>query len=630
MLILRDILLQFGERTLFDHINAHITFDQKIGIVGRNGAGKSTLLEVITRQIPIDEGEIITDRKKTIAYFPQHIVLESTKNVFDETYDIFHIYIKAQARVTAIELELQNAPDNAEELLDEYMELLEKLKQFDQPKALGRTHEVLNGLGFTEKQKNDQVSSLSVGWKMRVVLAKLLLSNADFYLLDEPTNHLDLSTKEWFCDFLKHAPFGFLLVTHDRYFLEKACSKILELENGRGTMYEGNFSSYINQKERQRAITKSAHETQQKEIERKQETIDRFRAKASKATMVKSMIKQLDKIERIEIEPPIPKIRITFPETTAPGKTVLTLKDLSYKFGDHQIFKNASAVISRGQKVALVAPNGTGKTTLFNVITGKYPLQTGEIVLGHNVKAAFFEQEQSSVLNPQNTIYEEVARGCKDVREETIRAFLGSFLFSGSDIHKKISVLSGGEKNRVAMVKVLLQKANFLILDEPTNHLDLVTKELLLQALQQYQGTILIVSHDHTFIEGLATDILELMPNELLHFPGTYEAYLDYRKEHVVQAQAPVAAAVNVLATQTDTAKTPSKDQLDIRKQMGKIEKNIERLEQDQKNISERFADLEYGTKEYQDAAQKLQSITNELKQKTIDWENLQLKVDLE
>lgn len=628
MIILRDILLAFGERTLFDQISAHITFDLKIGIVGRNGAGKSTLLEVITRHIPLDEGEIITDKKQTIAYFPQHIVLNSTKSVFDEAYYVFHVFIDAQRRCTAIEEELKLAPDHAEQLLEEYTDLLDKLKRFDQVRALARTHEVLTGLGFSEKQKNDAVNTLSVGWKMRIVLAKLLLSDADFYLFDEPTNHLDLSTKEWFCDYLRNAPFGFLLVTHDRYFLEKACYKIFELENGKGTMYDGNFSSYINQKERKRAITQASYETQQKEIERKEETINRFRAKASKATMVKSMIKQLDKIERIEIEPPLPKIHIRFPEITSPGKTVLTLKDLSYRFGDKKIFEHASATIMRGQKVALVAPNGTGKTTLFNVISGKYPLQTGEITLGYNVKSAFFEQEQGTVMTGTNTVYEEVSRACPDVREDTIRAFLGSFLFSGSDIHKKISMLSGGEKNRVAMVKVLLQKANLLMLDEPTNHLDLVTKEILLQALQQYQGTMLIVSHDHLFIEKLATDILELMPNGLHHFPGSYEAYLDYKKIHSAASPTTLSGSTSPVNTQPEQP-VESKEKQELRKKITKIERTVAKLEEDQKNMSENFANLVYGTEAYAEAVRKLDAITKELRQKTIDWENLQKRFDL-
>lgn len=634
MIILRDILLQFGERTLFDHINAHITFDLKIGVVGRNGAGKSTLLEVITRNLPVDEGEIVTDKKQTIAYFPQHIVLTSTKSVFDEAYYVFHVFIEAKKRATAIEEELGTAPDNAEELLEEYTDLLDKLKQFDEVRAIARTHEVLNGLGFSQKQKDEPVSTLSVGWKMRIVLAKLLLSDADFYLFDEPTNHLDLSTKEWFCDYLTHAPFGFLLVTHDRYFLEKACSKMFELENGKGTMYDGNFSSYINQKERKRALTQAAYETQQKEIERKQETINRFRATASKATMVRSMVKQLDKIDRIEIEPPLPKIRITFPQITQPGKTVLTLKDLSYKFGDKKIFENASALIMRGQKVALVAPNGTGKTTLFNVIAGKYPLQTGSIELGYNVKSAFFEQEQGTVMTPTHTIYEEVSRACPDVREETIRMFLGSFLFSGSDVHKKISMLSGGEKNRVAMVKVLLQKANFLLLDEPTNHLDLVTKEILLQALQQYQGTMLIVSHDHLFIEKLATDIIELQPDGLHHFPGSYEAYLDYKKSRSEPTPTTLGASVYAKATpdtsKDKTEKVESRETQELHKRIAKIEKTITKLEEDKKNISDSFASLSYGTDAYNEAVRKLDMNEKELRQKTIDWENLQKKLNVE
>ncbi len=633
MIILQDIVLQFGERTLFDHINAHITFDQKIGIVGRNGAGKSTLLDAIAGNIQIDSGQIVTDKKKKIAYLPQHLVLQSTKSVFDETFYVFEEFIKSKKRCDLIEAELESEPVHAQQLLEEYTSLLEKLSHFDEAKALSRTHDILNGLGFTQQQKNVLVSTLSVGWKMRVVLAKLLLADADFYLFDEPTNHLDLSTKEWFCEFLQKSSAGFLLITHDRYFLEKAVSKIFELENGHGTFYDGNFSTYVNQKEKQRAILEAAYKTQQKEIERKEKTIDRFRAKATKATLVKSMIKQLDRIERIEIEPPLPKIRITFPQAIAPGKTVLTLKNLSYSFGNHSIFKNVSATISRGQKVALIAPNGTGKTTLFNVITGKYPLQSGEIIFGHNVKAAFFEQEQSAVMKSGNTILQEVSDACPDIREETIRAFLGSFLFSGNDVNKKISVLSGGEKNRVAMVKVLLQKANLLFLDEPTNHLDLVTKEILLQALQQYEGTMLIVSHDHTFIQNLATDILELTPQGLHHFPGNYELFLEYKKQSNAAQVTPVLSTPqqhkNVISSPVPTAQVNRKDISELRKKIARLEKAIEKLEQDQKKLSDSFTDFTYGTDAYAQHLKKLEEITTELTQKINDWENLQTQLDL-
>ena len=607
MIIIQNLSLQFGEKPIFDDINLNLQDDNKIGIVGRNGAGKSTLLRAIDGSQQVDSGTISIASGRTIAYLPQEAIMQSSKSVFDESFTVFERFTKMEVESADLEKKLEQKPANAEKLVERYCVLQEELAYFERAHEEQRTHEILSGLGFSETQKEQSVDTLSVGWKMRVVLAKLLLQNADFYLFDEPTNHLDIVAKEWFIEFLQNAPFGFLLVTHDRYFLQNACSKILELELGKATTYHGSYNYYIDQKAERLAVKEAAYNRQQKEIAHKKRIIDKFKSKASKAKMAQSMMKKLDKIDRIKLAHDAPTMNISFPESTRPGKVILTVDKVSHSFGDKQLFKNASCEIMRGQKVALIAPNGMGKTTLFNIITGKIPLQNGTIEFGYNVETAFFEQDQTIALDQNKTIFEEISSSCPQIQDGTIRAFLGNFLFSGNDAHKKIKVLSGGEKNRVAMVKTLLQKANFLLLDEPTNHLDIPSQDLLLQALKKYDGTILIVSHDHEFIQNLADHILELTPNGLISYLGTYEEYLRDKKPHSDDQRkpAPLAAA-------------PQKDKKDmsefeIHKQIRKLENHIEKLEKQRDTISLKLADHDYGSPMFQKHMDQLDSINNEI-----------------
>lgn len=619
MILLNNICLSFGERVLFDHINLTLSNNDKVGLVGKNGAGKSTLLKAIAGLTHVD-GAITIDSETTIAYMPQDIVLNSTKSVYDESFSVFQKYIDIEAKIAHLEHELTQQPANAEKMIEEYCDLQQELADFDKATAISQTQEILSGLGFSEKRKEQSVDTLSVGWKMRVVLAKLLLQNADFYLFDEPTNHLDLVTKEWFLEFLKKGDFGYLLITHDRHFLENGCNKIFEVERGLGTLYHGNYTTYTTQKEERTAVLENAYERQQRDIKHRTEIIDRFKGKASKAKMAQSMIKKLDKIEKIELPPEPPKIHVTFPPLQQPGKVVLTVSKVSHSFDDVPLFKNASCEIKRGEKVALIAPNGCGKTTLFNVISGKIPVQTGSIDFGYNVKTAFFEQDQAKVLNPKNTIFDEIQQACPDVADGTIRAFLGSFLFRRDDVFKKTSVLSGGEKNRVAMVKVLLQNANFLLLDEPTNHLDIPSQDVLLDALKRYQGTILIVSHDHSFIQGLADHILELNPAGLYSFPGTYQEYLDNKKAIAEKNNATTPASRSKNSAEKSTPPLTPDDQ---KRHAKKLEATIARKEQELEKINMSFADLDYGTPAYDKALKSSTALKKEIDQLTAEWEAL-------
>lgn len=624
MIQLHDLVLSYGDSTLFDHISCVFPGDYRIGVVGRNGAGKSTLLKAISSLGNfLDEGSITIARSSRIAYMPQEIVLTSEKSVFDETYSVFAKVLNLQKEQIQLE-DLMNQPNVlTQEHLERYAEVQEELMKYDLADCTARTNKMLTGLGFSAEALTKPVAQLSVGWKMRVVLAKLLLEDADFYLFDEPTNHLDIVSKEWFSDFLKNSRFGFLLVTHDRYYLENVCDYIFELERGNGTLFRGNFSSYLKQKEQAAAVKQSAFERQQKEISRKEATINRFRASATKARMAQSMIKQLDKIERIEPDPLLPTVKFSFSAPMRSGQHVLTFKNLSQSFKGNAIFQHISGEVQRGEKVAVIGPNGRGKTTLFNVITGTYPCVSGSIEFGHNVTHAIFEQDQLNALKPSNTVYEEVLNACPGTSEVAIRKFLGAFLFSGDDVHKKISMLSGGERSRVALVKVLLQKANFLILDEPTNHLDLYAKEVLLQALQQYDGTLLLVSHDHDFLQRLATRILELTPQMLYSYPGSYESYLDQKKHLQLVSETTSPAPINRSKSPSQGANTPlgTKETGSLRKELSSLEGKIARLEQKLRDTEELFGRFFYGSPEYDQAVIEREKAQKLLKETMQRWQ---------
>jgi len=616
MIHLKNINLSYIDQTLFNDISAHFSSNQHIGVVGRNGVGKSTLLKAIAGSTMLDSGSIAVEKKKTIAFMPQEIVLTSTKSIFDEAFSSFdQLYTLQHERVALEELFEQDTA--TEKDIERYSELLSTLSEHNIEKAKIRTNEILTGLGFAQKTMDQPVSNLSVGWKMRVILAKLLLTKADFYLFDEPTNHLDMVSKEWFLDFLKEVPSGFLLVTHDRYFLEHACDYIFELERGNGRLFNGNFSTYLELKEHERTLKEATRTQQLKERARKQKTIDRFRASATKAKMVQNMIRQLESEEVVELDPVLPTIRFQFPEPVRAGNTALSFKHLSKTFDGRTIFNTIDGSIMRGDKAALIAPNGAGKTTLFNLIIGNYSCPKGTVTFGHNVTYATFEQDQAISLIPSNTVFQEVKNGAPGVSEARIRKFLGSFLFSGDDVHKKIQVLSGGERNRVALVKLLLQDANLLILDEPTNHLDIYAKEVLLQALQQFQGTIFIVSHDHSFLERLVTRVFELTPNRLLDFPGSYESYLYAKKTDEKENKATAQSKEKPQAT---LPKHPPKQST---KELRKLERAIQKEEKAIKLLEEQFAHLTYNSEEYQQANKKLKERHTELKQLYATWEKI-------
>lgn len=621
MIQVHNASLSFGSQTVFDRISFIISQHERIGLVGRNGSGKTTLLKAIIEPSVLDEGSVTIQSKKRIAYMPQEVVLQSTLSILDETFTTFSALHALERELHALEKMLEHKSDPA--TLERYAALQEELASFSPDILKAKTKKILMGLGFSLQQLDQPVSNLSVGWKMRIVLAKLLLQEADFYLFDEPTNHLDLIAKEWFLDFLKNADFGFILICHERYFLDELCDKIVEIERGKATWYSGNYSSYVVKKEHDLKLLEAAYVQQQKEIQRKKETIERFRASASKARMAQSMEKALDKMERIELPPSPKNVHFNFPPVTQAGKLVITVTDVSHKFGERMIFQHVSFEIQRGQKVAIIAPNGVGKTTLFNIITSALPIQHGTVTFGYNVTCAIFAQDQNKMLNAQWDILDNIKHLCPTAPEQKIRRFLGSFLFSSEDVRKKVGVLSGGEKNRVGMVSVLLQNANLLLLDEPTNHLDIPSKEILLRALQEFQGTLLFVSHDRDFINDLATGIIELTPQGAYYYQGNYDEYV-YHKLH----SAPETHTnPEHSSTKQPTRAIQKPTNTDVIKQIKRLEDKISKLERQIESVSESFADIEYGTPEFDAAQDKLTHLQRELKETEKMWEQLQSKM---
>ncbi len=616
MIQAQSITLSFGSRVLFDQISFDINEDQRIGLIGKNGSGKSTLLEAIVGLQQLDSGTITISKNKKIAYLAQDVVLASQLNILEETMTAFATLMMLKNELDLLE---QQMSDGQEVDLERYAHLHDELKEANPEALAAKTKKMLLGLGFKEADFDKPIASLSIGWRMRIVLAKLLLQNADFYLFDEPTNHLDIFAKDWFLDFLKAAPFGFMLVCHERYFLDHLCKQIFELEMGEGTFYQGNFSAYEVQKEHNRALLEAAYVLQQKEIKQKEENIARFRASASRAKQAQSWIKQLEKVERIVLPPTLKNIKFSFPPTARSGSMVLKVESLGFSFPDKPIFKNVSFEIERGQKVAIVASNGGGKSTLFNIISGKLPMQTGSVTFGSNVTSALFDQDQNAALDAKKSVLDNIDGSCAPgITTATVRAFLGAFLFSGEDVDKKIGVLSGGEKNRVGMVKVLLQKANLLLLDEPTNHLDLDSKKVLLDALRAYEGTVLFVSHDRAFLNDLATRIIELTPTGIISFDGNYDEYLYYKK-HVLDAQQ--NKDIKAIVRAESKKELPAVNQYELNKKIKALERRIEQFEYRIREQELKFANLMYGTEEYKKAEKSLIDLKAQHQQAMKEWE---------
>lgn len=536
LLGLQNVTFEFGARTIVEDATWHIQPNERIGLIGYNGTGKSTLLKVLTGQYTPAKGTVEKGRETTIGFLHQDLL------GFDTEDSILEVALGAFERIKQLEKEIEElgeelAKTGDEQLAHDYSELLHEMDVLDGYSIHHKTEEILQGLGFSNVELHKPYKNFSGGWRMRVLLAKMILQHPDVLLMDEPTNHLDLPSIEWLEKYLAHYQGAVVIVSHDRFFLDRMVTKVVELYQQELHFYTGNYSYYETEKALRVDMQKKAFDNQQDYIRQQERFVERFKAKASKAAAAQSIVKRLDKIERIEdVNIERPNMKINFAVEKQPGKIICTLKNINKSFKDVHIVENTGAEIDRGDKIALIGANGKGKSTLLRIIAGTEPFE-GEREWGYNVVESFYAQHQLEALNQNNDVLEELKEAGSGKNDLELRSLLGAFLFSGDAVEKKIKVLSGGEKARVALAKTIASKANFLMLDEPTNHLDIHSVDLLVQSLNKYEGSLILVSHDRYFISRLANKIWEIEDKKILEFKGTYAEWEDW-KERRTKAQA--------------------------------------------------------------------------------------------
>ena len=532
LLGLQDVTFEFGARVIVQDATWHIQPNERIGLIGYNGTGKSTLLKVFTGQFLPSKGTVEKSRDTTIGFLHQDLLSFDTEDsILQVALGAFEKVLELEKEIEALGLELERNSD--EELAHKYADKLHDLEILGGYSIHHKTEEILQGLGFPNADLQRPYKEFSGGWRMRVLLAKMILMHPDVLLLDEPTNHLDLPSIEWLEKYLQHYQGAVVIVSHDRYFLDRMVTKIVELYQQELHFYTGNYSYYQEEKMQRIELQKRAYENQQDFIRQQERFIERFKAKASKAAQAQSVMKRLDKIERIEnTDLERPNMRINFAIDKTPGRTLCTLKHITKKFGNITIVEDTGAEINRGDKIALIGANGKGKSTLLRIVAGTETFE-GERIWGHNVDDAFYAQHQLEALNVSNDVLEEMKMCGSGKTDLELRSLLGCFLFSGEDVEKKIRVLSGGEKARVALAKTIVSKANFLLLDEPTNHLDMHSVDLLIEALNKYEGTYILVSHDRYFVNKTANKIWEIEDHKIREFVGTYDEWEEWKQRKI-------------------------------------------------------------------------------------------------
>jgi ATP-binding cassette subfamily F protein 3 len=536
MIHVEGLSKRYGARILWEDVNWHVRKNDRIGLCGPNGAGKSTLLKILAGIEEYDSGQVRMASDTTIGYLPQDGIAHKGRTLHAEVSLAFAPLLALKEEQERIEATLEHEdPGTTEEehmaLLDRYSEVIERFKQAGGFEMDIRIANVLRGLGFKPSDNQRLCDEFSGGWQMRIALAKLLLQQPNLLLMDEPTNHLDLPACNWLEEYLHDYEGSVVLVSHDRFFLDAVVKRITQVELKSLTDYHGNYSKYIVEYQNNLENLLESHRRQSEEIEKTEAFINRFRYTATKARQVQSRIKLLDKVDRIEIPPQRQKIHFNFPEAPKAGRIVLEVKNLRRAYGSSVILDNVTFNVERGDRIALVGPNGAGKSTLMRVLAGTDQPTSGSVNLGHQVVMDYFAQNQAEVLNGSETVYGEMAGTSPTTMVPMIRSILGGFLFSGDDVHKKVAVLSGGERNRLALAKMLLKASNLLLLDEPTNHLDLDSKDILLEALAAYTGTIIFVSHDRHFVDRLAQKVIDVGDGKAEMYPGGYEDFLDWKKK---------------------------------------------------------------------------------------------------
>ncbi|HEY4356596.1 MAG TPA: ABC-F family ATP-binding cassette domain-containing protein [Acidobacteriaceae bacterium] len=547
---------RFGHKLLFEDVNWLITPNERTGLVGGNGTGKSTLLKILAGIESLDYGQRTHVKGMTLGYLPQDGLALSGRSVFEECLSVFDDLRNLEKESEALTHTLSDAdPKSAEyaAAANRYSEIADLLHAHDIYTLDAQVGAVLGGLGFSKEDWARRTEEFSGGWQMRIALAKLLLQKPSLLLLDEPTNHLDLESRNWLEQYLHDYENAYILISHDRYFLDVTVSKTVEVWNKRMHVYHGNYEKYVTQKEERRTQLMNSYKNQRERIDDLEAFISRFRYQATKAKQVQSRIKELEKIERIEVPEEEATIHFTFPQPPSSGRTVLEVNNLTKHYGDKRVLDNVSFTIDRGDRIALVGINGAGKSTLMRMLAGNEKQTSGEIKVGHNVVSEYFAQDQYKVLDGNAGMLDDITGSNPRVDTVTLRSLLGCFMFTGDDVYKKLGVLSGGERNRYALARMLVSPANFLLLDEPTNHLDMRAKDVLLDAIREFSGTVLFVSHDRYFIDGLATRVFEVEDRRVHIYPGNYEDYM-FRKTG--DSPATTAEAAAKLKTDASTGST--------------------------------------------------------------------------
>lgn len=630
MYYVRDISVKFGERILLDSISFMISPKERIGLIGRNGAGKSTLLKIMAGQLSPDEGKLEFPSKTTVGYLKQEFELNEQNTVIEETMTCFTEALALQEEYDLIHQKMSETEDYHSktymDLVNKLSEVSGQLEHYNLSSLQVDTTKILKGLGFQEQEFNRKVSELSGGWKMRIELAKLLLRTPDLLMLDEPTNHLDIESIIWLENYLQTYSGTVILISHDIQFLDNVCNRIIEIEVGDIIDMKLTYKKYLIEKERYQTVQQAAFENQQKEIAQKEKTIARFMAKATKTKMAQSMQKQLEKIDRIEVPLEINRsMRIRFSEVPRSGRDVVRTEKISKSFGEKHVLKDVDCVIERGDRVAFVGQNGQGKTTLAKILCGILPYDSGKVINGSNVFLSYYAQNQSELLDVKKTALEIMEDKTPEETRSKIRSVLGSFLFSGDEVDKKVSVLSGGERARLAMASLMMKPCNFLVLDEPTNHLDIHSKEILKNALLDYTGTLLLISHDRDFLAGLTDKMYECKDGSVVEYLGDINYFLEKKTfSNMREIETSKTTTSKSESNITEKSALDAEEYRKAKKQVQQIERTIEKLEEEIKVMEEAMAQTEfYNQPDHQKILDKYTVKQNELLQKMEEWDRL-------
>jgi len=648
MLTINHLDIRYGEKHLFKDISTVVHPGDRIGLVGVNGTGKSTLMKIMAAEVVADDGVVSKSKHFTVGYLPQEpSLLSSQRSLYEEALQSFDDLLELQKEADRLNKMLGTTDQSSEDFADilkRQGEIQHQLDISDIYTIRTKTEKVLFGLGFSEADLQAEVASFSGGWVMRLLLAKMLLQSPSLLLLDEPTNHLDLDSLTWLESFLQTYHGALVIISHDRMFLDRTTSQTWELSLGQLTSYKGNYSRYVQDKEERRRIEKASYDNQQAQIKQTMRFVERFRAKSTKARQVQSKLKQLDRLERIELGEEEHSIRFSFPPAPHSGRDVMMVESIDKSFAGKSVFTSVDLQLQRGDKVGVVGVNGAGKSTLLKILAGLLPPDSGSRRLGSGVQATYFGQHQAQELAPDFTVLESLSHVAGDMTITQMRSLLGAFLFRGEDVDKKVSVLSGGEKSRLALARMIAVPANCMLLDEPTNHLDMLSQEVLQEAMRQYDGTIVVVSHNRYFVDSFITKVLEIKNKEATIFDGTVAEYLEYSER--------LALKGGVEDTTDEEAESGAENQQSSRKEkrrqealkrekrrkiagpwlkkLAEAEKKVEKLDRLKDELETELADPELYQRsdDWSAINQKYRDCTRRLERWMNRWEEAQMKID--